>query len=96
MIVSEFLAGEHKLGSLASLTVTTQHLHASTSAVLWTTVTLDTVTPKWNVMLQKVLEVEGMYRPSEAELEALRTAKDTFEKSKDTPGALPYNRCHVK
>lgn len=96
MIVAEFLAGEHKLGSLASLNVSTRTLHESTSAVLWTTVTLDTFTPRWNDMLKKLLSSDDAQGPLPSGKEALETAMKEFERLKDQPVALPENRRHVK
>jgi hypothetical protein len=96
MIVAEFLAGEHKLGSLASLNVATRSLHESTSAVLWMTVTLDTITPRWNDMLKKVLSNKDAQDPSPSGKQALQSAMEKFERCKDRPGALPENRRHVK
>jgi hypothetical protein len=95
-IIAEFLAGEFKLGSLANLNVASRDMHEITSAVLWTTVWLDTFTPRWNSMLQVVLPDDCEYPRSPAGREASRIARDTFERRKDIPGALPKNRRRVK
>ncbi|KAJ9095077.1 hypothetical protein QFC20_006765 [Naganishia adeliensis] len=52
-IIGEFLIGENKFGTLANLNATTHLIREATNAVLWTTVMLDTITPRWNAILEK-------------------------------------------
>jgi hypothetical protein len=93
--VAEFLAGDNKLGSLASLNVTNRNFHQITSAVLWTTVTLDAFTPRWNEVLKK-LPSDDVDDTSEARERTAEAAMEEFERCKDLPGTLPANRRYVK
>lgn len=86
-VIAEFLGGEFKLRSLAALNVANKFIHEATSAALWTTITLDAYTPKWNDMLKFITSDE-----ENAEQKAL----ERFERCKDLPGVLPENRRHVK
>jgi hypothetical protein len=95
-VVAEFLAGEFKLGSLANFNVVNRFIHEATSAVLWTTITLDGSAPRWNDMLKKVLSDKESCYPTPAGIKALENAMENFERRKDLPGILPENRRHVK
>jgi hypothetical protein len=95
-VIAEFLAGEFQLGSLANLNVASRVMHEVTSALLWTTVTLDNVTPQWNAKLKAYLKPWVDWSQYEEDIQAVRTAKDTFDEWKDLPGALPENRRYVK
>jgi hypothetical protein len=97
-IIGEFLAGEFKLGSLASLNVTNRLLHKATSPVLWTTVTLDNANPYWSALLNQDARDadELLYHITPTEERHLQMAKEAFEQWKVIPGALPENLRYVK
>jgi hypothetical protein len=96
-VIAEFLAGDFKLGSLANLNVANRLIQGATSAVLWTTITLDTIKPGWIQALKielpdPIWETVETMRTQE---EAVRYAKEKFEQCKDMR-VLPENRRHVK
>jgi hypothetical protein len=90
------MAGDNKLGSLANFNVTTRNFHHITSAVLWTTVTLDAFTPRWNDILKKVQPPDVSLDSLAVRERTVEAAMEEFEKCKDLPGALPANRRYVK
>jgi hypothetical protein len=99
-IIAEFLSGESKLGTLSNLNVACRLVRESTNAVLWTTVTLDSITPDWNRMMKEILQQDVppdlRRHQTPAQLDALRAVRELFKKCQEEPGFLPANRIYVK
>jgi hypothetical protein len=97
-VIGEFLARVFKLGTLACLNVTNRLIHEATSPLLWTSVTLDAVTPEWTALLQADMRGthELLYHITPTKERYLHMARETVERWKAVPGALPENRRFVK
>lgn len=58
-VIGELLIGESKFASLANLNETNSLIREPINAVLWTTVTLDAITPGWNATLEKARDANA-------------------------------------
>lgn len=100
-VIAEFLAGQFKLGTLASLNVTCRLIREATNTVLWTTVTLDAGTPNWNIpsLKRRLPPVKALHTrrfKTPAPQESIRSARRNTAWEQDQPGALLTNRLRVR
>lgn len=94
-IIGEFLIGENKFGTLANLNATTHLIREATNAVLWTTVMLDTITPRWNAILEKARSESDDISDREARLK-MAELEEHSTRFKAESGSLPTNCKYVK
>ncbi|KAI5449194.1 hypothetical protein NCC49_005231 [Naganishia albida] len=94
-IIAEFLIGENNFGSLANLNATTHLIREATNAVLWTTVLLDTITPRWNAILDKARSEGGDMMYDEA-FHNMAEIEEHATRWKAESESLPNNCRYVK
>lgn len=94
-IIAEFLIGENNFGSLANLNATTHLIREATNAVLWTTVLLDTITPRWNAILDKARSEGGDMMYDEA-FHKMAEIEEHATRWKAESESLPNNCRYVK
>jgi hypothetical protein len=81
---------------VASLNATCHFIREATNAVLWTTVTLDSIAPMWKAVCNKDLQPGGDPIHAPAKEEAVTCGRNTFEGYEDWLGDLPTNRKYVR